>query len=186
MTPPRNNLKTETLPNTLTTSKPPLGGITGGTSNGYAQWTITTGASGGFTAALTATTTAAPFMYAMKGNVYGDWIDNYAGTTTIPTYLWNVVNAAEFGFTATTTTAADVGQSFKTAGAGLGPCNTGSNVLADTCWIGASTTAKQVMNRSTSAVSGTSLGVHFRVQINNHAVLEDTYVATTTITATTQ
>lgn len=168
------------------TMSPSLGGITGGNSDGYAQWTITTSSFGGFTATLTASGTPSQ-NYVMLGNTGADYIDNYTPATyNVPDYAWAVTNAAEFGFTATTTTTTDVGQLFKTTAPGAGPCNVGSNVAADTCWINASTTAKQVMNRSTSAASGTALGIHFKVTLNNHNVVEDTYVATTTITATTQ
>lgn len=168
------------------TMSPSLGGITGGNSDGYAQWTVTTSANDGFTATLTASGTPSQ-NYVMLGNSYGDYIDNYTEAAyNVPDYTWSVTSAAEFGYTATTSTAADVAQAFKTTSPGSGPCNAGSNAAADTCWIAASTTARQVMNRSTSATSGTSLGIHFKVTLNNHNVVEDTYVATTTITATTQ
>ncbi len=167
------------------TMSPSLGGVAGGDSHGYAQWTITTGSVGGFTATLTASGTPAQD-YVMLGNTQGDWIDNYTSATyNVPDYTWAVTNAAEFGYTATTSTAANVAQAFKSAGA-ADPCNVAGTAHEDQCWVAASTTARQVMNRSTSAGSGTQLGIHFRVTINNHSVTTDTYVATTTITATTQ
>lgn len=163
-----------------------LGGVTGGTANCYAEWTITTTDSSGFNVALVATSSGdGPTDYVMAGNTQGDWIDNYTeGTYGVPDFTWAVSNAAEFGYTATTTTAADLPTTFKTT-AGSAPCNAGSTVTDAACWITASSTARTVMNRSSEATSGTKLYINFRVQINNHNVVEDTYTATTTLTATT-
>ncbi len=166
---------------------PSLGGIAGGTSNCFAVWTITSDNPAGFTASLTASTTGTDGSgYVMKGNSQGDWIGNYTEDTyNIPDYDWGggsgFLSAAEFGYTATTTTATDLAAAFKNS---AGACN-GAVMTNDQCWISASSTSRQLINRTSSAIDGISLSVHFRVQINNHAVLQDTYVATTTVTALT-
>lgn len=168
------------------TMSPELGGIAGGTSDGFGVWTIICSDNDGFTAGLTATSTGTDASgYVMKGNYEGDWIENYTeGTYGVPDYAWSVSNAAEFGYTATTTTAADLAQAFKSNGSS--PCNTGSTMANDTCWIAASSTSRNLITRTSETLSGVSLSVHFRVQINGHVVTDDTYVATTTITATVQ
>lgn len=160
---------------------PSLGGIAGGASNCFAVWTIVTDSPAGFTASLTATSTGMDGSgYVMKGNTQGDWIDNYTENSyNIPDYNWSVSNAAEFGYTATTTTAADLVSAFKNTASA---CN-GSTMTNDQCWISASSTARQLINRTSPAISGINLSIHFRVQINSHVVISDTYTATTTITA---
>ncbi len=162
---------------------PSLGGIGGGISNCFAVWTITTDSPAGFTASLTATSTGTDGSgYVMKGNSINDYIANYTESAyNVPDYDWLVTNAAEFGYTATTTTAADLVSAFKNT---TGVCN-GAAMTNDQCWIAASSTSRQIINRTSSAISGTNLSVHFRVQINSRApaVNQGTYVATTTITA---
>ncbi len=164
---------------------PILGGIGGGISNCFAVWTVTTDSPSGFSATLSATTTGTDGSgYVMKGNNINDYIANYTeGAYNVPDYTWAVTNAAEFGYTATTTTAADLAQAFLNGGGS--PCNTGSTMTNDQCWISASSTSRQLINRTSPAISGTSLSVHFRVQINNRTpiVTQGTYVATTTVTA---
>ncbi len=166
---------------------PSLGGIGGGISNCFAVWTITTDSPAGFTASLTATSTGTDGSgYVMKGNSINDYIANYTESAyNVPDYDWGggsgFSSAAEFGYTATTTTAVDLAAAFKNS---AGACN-GAAMTNDQCWISASSTSRQLINRTSPAIGGTSLSVHFRVQINNHAVLQDTYVATTTVTALT-
>ncbi len=166
---------------------PNLGGVGGGISNCFAVWTITTDSPSGFTASLTATTTGTDGSgYVMKGNSINDYIANYTeGAYNVPDYEWSVTNAAEFGYTATTTDSGDLAQAFLNNGGN--PCNTGSTMTNDTCWIAASSTSRQLINRASPALSGANLSVHFRVQINNRApaVTQGTYVATTTVTALT-
>jgi len=173
-----------TSPSDVTMS-PSLASITGGTSNGYASWTITCTDNSGFIATLTASGTPAND-YVLIGGSQGDWIDNYTEASYgVADYDWSVSSAAEFGYTATTTTAADLSAVFKTA-ASAAPCGTGSTMEEAQCWIAASTTARTLMTRNSEAPAGTVLGVQFRAQINGHTVIEDFYYATTTITATTQ
>ncbi len=166
---------------------PAMSGIADGTADCYAEWTITTGASSGFTAALTATTTSAVRdAWILKGNQYGDGFENYnwdsPGYSTTTEYTWSVSGGAEFGYKASSTAVADLATMFKDAGSA---CGTGSGMTDNVCWIAASTTSRQLMNRTSSAASGTKLYIHFRAGKASHVILQDTYTATTTITATT-
>ena len=164
------------------TMSPSIVGTTGNPgspSTGYASWTIITNNVSGFTATLRASSTT------MIGNVNGDIIDAYtAATAGVPDYTWDVPSGnAEFGYNATTTTAADLHQSFRNNGTA---CNDGALMTTNNCWLAASTTAKILINRTTpTLVGGVILGLKFQVELDGHSVTADTYVATTTVTATT-
>lgn len=165
------------------TMSPSIVGITGNPdspSAGYAQWTIVTSNSTGFTATFKASSTD------MVGDSQGDQIDKYTEATAgVPDYTWTVPSgSAEFGYNATTTTAADLDVSFKSA-AGSSPCNVGTVMTNDQCWLSASTSPETLINRTSETTSGgVILGIKFQVEIDNHFVPEDTYTATTTVTAT--
>lgn len=165
------------------TMSPSIVGITGNPdspSAGYAQWTIATSNNTGFTATFKASSTD------MVGDTQGDSIQAYTEAVNgVPDYTWSVAtNAAEFGYNATTTTAADLDVSFKSA-AGSSPCNAGSVMTNDQCWLSASTSPETLINRTSETTSGgVILGIKFQVEIDNHFVSEDTYTATTTVTAT--
>jgi len=164
------------------TMLPELYGQTGGDSYGYAVWTITSNNTTGFTASLTASTSPNPTSDVMKGDRNGDYIHNYTPVVYNTPEAWSVPAAdAEFGYTATTTTIGDLVAAFHDSS---GTC--GSGGTQGNCFINASSTSRQLINRGTSAPSGTQLGMTFKVTIgasHSPAVLADTYTATTTITA---
>ncbi len=164
------------LPDNVTLT-PAIGGVTGGTGNGFVSWTIITDNNAGFTATLKASSTM------MVENSQGDNIQAYTEAVNgVPDYDWTVAaNAAEFGYHATTTNSTDLDQSFKSAGSS--PCNTGSTMANNQCWLSASTSPETLINRATeTTLDGVILGIKFQVEIDNHVVIEDTYTATTTVT----
>ncbi len=166
---------------------PNMSSLADSTADCYAEWTIITGATLGFTATLTATTTTSNSeAWILKGNRQGDGFENYNwdnnNYSTTTEYTWGVSSGAEFGFKATSTTAADLVTMWKDSGS---VCSSGSGMTNDVCWIGASSTAINLMNRASQAMTGTKLYIHFRAEKDTHSILQDTYTATTTITATT-
>ncbi len=173
---------TITSPGNVTMS-PAIVSITGNPdspSAGYAQWTIRTSNNTGFTATFKASSTV------MLGDAQDDQIDAYTEAVAgVPDYTWTVPSgSAEFGYNATTTTAADLDVSFKSA-AGSTPCNIGAVMTNDQCWLSASTSPETLINRATeTTLDGVILGIKFQVELDNHFVTEDTYTATTTVTAT--
>ncbi len=170
-------------PSTDITMSPSIAGITGGTSNGQTQVIVLTNNATGYTMTLTASSSLG-----MIGNSQGGSIPAYVPTATgVPDYTFTTpANRARFGYTVEASTTADLDQSFKNTGS---TCNTGTTDTVDQCWLNASTTAETIINRTTStAASGATTTVKFRVVISPSplpAIPQDTYVATTTLTATT-
>lgn len=165
------------------TMTPSLGGITGGTSNGTTTVVVLTNDSSGYT--MTVTASSSP---AMVGDVSGSTIADYTPAAPgVPDYTYSVPTSAEFGYTVSASTTSDLAQKFKDNGSNT--CNTGS---ADTggaasCWYGLSTTATSTIVRSTpTSASGSTSSMIFKLTINSGTgVTEDTYKATTTLTAVT-
>ena len=167
------------------TMSPSLGGITGGTANGATQVIVTTNSLGGYTMTL-----AASSSLGMIGNASSTYyIPAYVPSTGgVPDYTFTVpANAARFGYSVKATTTSDVAQLFRDNGSA---CNTGSNNTAGQCWLNASTSAVTIINRTTpTPANGATTTINFRVGISsnpNPVIPNDTYVATTTLTATTQ
>lgn len=161
---------------------PQLGGITGGTSNGTSTVIVLTNNTTGYT--MTIVASSAP---AMKGFSGASEIPDYTpANSSIPDFAYSVPTGYEFGYTVGASTTADLAQKFKDDGA---VCNAGSADTATvaTCWYGLSTTATSTILRTTQTPgSGSTSSIYFKVTINSGSnVLEDTYKATTTLTATT-
>ena len=163
-----------------------LPGITGGMSTGATQIVVLTNNAAGYSMTLKASSSPA-----LQGDSQGGSVSDYTPTVgTVPDYGWSVpANTAEFGYTVSASTTTDLDQSFLDNGADT--CNTGS---ADTtgsasCWLNASTTDETIINRSSeTSASGATTTIFFRLQIQSDPVPvipEDTYTATTTLTATT-
>ena len=167
---------------------PTLGGITGGTANGSTQVVVTTNDLAGYTMTLQASSSVG-----MLGNASStaDIIPALLPTTpSVPNFTFTTApaNSAAFAYTVGATTTTDVATLFKNNGAA---CNTGSNTNTAgslNCWLNASTTAVQIVNRSTQTPpNGATTTLNFRVIISsnpNPVIPNDTYVATTTLTAT--
>lgn len=154
------------------TLSPTIGGITGGTSNGSTNFTVTTDNPAGYTVTIKASTTPA-----LQSSL--DTIADYTATASSPDFAFSIPStASRFGFTVEGT---DIASSFKDNGSA---CNTGSSDTADKCWAGLSTSAQTILNRtSANHPSGTASTLKFRVQSgSSHVQTSGTYVATTTIT----
>lgn len=161
---------------------PQLGGITGGTSNGTSTVIVLTNNTTGYTMTIVASTSPA-----MKGFSGSSEIPDYTpANSSIPDFAYSVPSGYEFGYTVGASTTADLAQKFLDNGS---TCNTGSADTATvaSCWYGLSTTATSTILRTTQTPgSGSTSSIYFKVTINSGSnVLEDTYKATTTLTATT-
>lgn len=171
------------------TMSPALGGISGGNSYGSTTVRVTTNDSAGFNMTLIASSTASG--HALQGNSQGGYIPDYRVTaTSVPSYSFSVAaNRAAFGYTVTASTTADLAQQFLDNGSTLCNIAGGTDTSSGTCWADASTTARTIINRSTeTTASGATSTIAFRVTINTNPVPdipEDFYVATMTLTATT-
>jgi hypothetical protein len=162
---------------------PSLGGITGGTSNGGTQVIVMTNDHLGYSMTLTASSSLG-----MIGNASStNYIPAYATSSSFAAdFNFNVpTNKAYFGYTVEATTTSDLAQLFKNSGS---VCGTGSTDTVDACWVGATSTPLQIVNRNfQTPASGATTTLKFRVKImpNPSPVIpDDVYVATTTLTAT--
>ncbi len=163
-----------------------IGGITGGDSEGYTGVRVYTNDSAGFTMTITASNSPA-----MQGIAQGGTIADYTpSSANIPDFTFASTTSgqqAEFGYSVSASTTSHLAQKFLDNGA---TCNTGSNDTngKTSCWYNLSTTATStIVTTSETAASGASSTLYFRVHVPPNpspALPEDTYRATSTLTAT--
>jgi hypothetical protein len=163
------------------TMSPSIPGLTGGAATGTATWTVITNDSSGYSVTHIASSTS------MLGDTQGDAFVAYTEATAgTPDFTWSVAaGAKEFGYTVNSySDSSSVATLFKDNGSA---CNTGSNVTYNRCYIHASTTAETIYNRATETTSsGTTFTIDYKAESGSSAfITEDTYTATTTVTATT-
>lgn len=166
------------------TMAPSLPGISGGTANGVTQFIIVSNNLAGYTVTLQASSSAGMIGNASSTNSIPAYVPDVTG---VPDYTWSVdANKAGFGYTVNASTTDDVVQLFKNNGAS---CNQAAGTSNGTnCWLNASTTAVTIIDRSLNTTySGATTTLNFKVQIQANPspiIPNDTYVATTTLTAT--
>ncbi len=157
------------------TMSPSLGGITGGTSNGSTNVTVTTDSPSGYQ--LTITASSSPALVS-GSNSFADYT---VGTPGTPDYNFSVLATdSEFAFSPEGT---DIANKYKDNGTNA--CNTGSSDTADKCWDALSTSAQVIANRTSgNHPSGTVTTIKFRAESGaSHLQPEGVYTATTTVTA---
>jgi hypothetical protein len=154
------------------TLSPAIGGITGGTSNGSTNITVTTDNQAGYS--MTIKASSSPALTSASGS-----FADYTPAGADPDFTFGIPsNTSEFGYSPEGT---DIAQAFKDNGSA---CNTGSGDTADKCWKGLSTTASTITLRSSSNhPNGTVTTIKFRAESGTSNLQpEGTYVATTTLT----
>ena len=162
---------------------PTLAGMTGGTSNGGTQVAVRSNNDTGYTMTIKASSTIG----SMVGNTAGGSIPAYVTATPgVPDYdMTPAANTAGFAYTVEASTTADLSTSFKDSASAC-DASGGSDTQLQ-CWIAATSTEYTLVNRSTAtAASGSTTTLRFRVVINANPlplIPDDTYVATTTLTA---
>jgi len=165
------------------TLSPAIAGLTGGEANGATQVVVLTNNASGYNMTLTASSSVG-----MLGNAQGGNIPAYVPTVDgTPDFAFSTpANKARFGYTVEASTTADLVAAFKDNGSDT--CG-GANVTdtANSCWLNASSSAFQIINRSSETLdSGATTTIKFRAVISANpspAIPQDTYVATTTLTA---
>ena len=158
---------------------PDLGGLTGGTSNGATQVTVTTDNPAGYLLSIQASD--APAMRSVN-SIIPDYVPLVVAPETIPDFLFRVVVAtSSFAFTPE---GVDITDLYRDSG---GICNVlGGNDTASRCWNGLSLVGLTISNRShrTDPLLGSTTTIRFSVGIGGGGVQsEGSYSATTTITA---
>jgi hypothetical protein len=159
-------------------------GVTGGAATGTTFAVVRSNSNSGYT--MDITFSGAP---AMRGtSTLSTAIRDFASSSSMvqPSFAFTASTAAQFGYTVAASTTSDLDPSFLNNGT---TCNAGVSYTANTCWMSPSTTAFRIVNRSTSAPTGATTTLTFRVTVPSNpspALDEDFYVATATLTATNQ
>jgi hypothetical protein len=162
---------------------PSLAGITGGTSNGTTSVRVRTNNATGYNMTIAFSSTTA-----MLRNGGSGYISNYAPASDgTPDYTFTNDTFAQFGYTVLASTTSDVDATFLDNGSNT--CATGASNGSGTCWMDPDDAAETIINRTTAtSASGATTTIRFRVNIPNNpipAIQTGTYVATATLTATT-
>ncbi len=163
------------------TMSPSLGGITGGYATGTTYFVVRSNSITGYYVDINFSSTTA-----MGRTHNGGFINNYSPTaTTAPDYAYSLnATAAEFAYTVSASTTANLDQSFKDNGSA---CNTGSADALNKCWQNPSTTPERIILTSAATPStGATTTIKFKVAVPSNpspALPEGTYTATATLTA---
>jgi hypothetical protein len=163
-----------------------LNGITGGTANGSTTVAVRTNSPTGYTMDITFFDNGTD--NAMLGSsTASEAIRDYPAVGGQPTFLFSTAStSAVFAYTVSALDSSDLDQSFLDDG---NNCNTDSGFTAERCWMEPMTTAFQIIDRSTSAPTGATSTLHFRVHVPNNptpGVVVDMYIATATLTVAPQ
>ena len=164
---------------------PALGGLTGGTANGATSVAVITNNRTGYNMTIQASSSLGMIGTASSSNYIPFDVPVTPG---IPDYTMGApVNGAAFAYTVSATTSSDVVQLFRNS---TSSCNQSAGTAnGANCWLNASTTPVTIINRNLpTPVTGATSTLAFRVIINSNPspmIPNDTYVATTTLTATT-
>jgi hypothetical protein len=156
---------------------PAIAGMTGGTANGGATWTVKTNNAAGFIMKIKAST--GPALTATGGS-FADYTQTLDGT---PDFAWGIDNdASEFGYTVEPSVPADTYSSFKDDG---NACNAGFLNTADKCWAAFNTDDATILSRfSSTDAQGEDVAVIMRAQSGpGHYQISGDYQATITVTA---
>ncbi len=153
----------------------PMGGLSGGSSEGTMSWIVTTDNTAGYTMSIASSTTPA-----LKSAI--DSLDDYVPAGSDPDYNFtNSVNTSSFGFSPEGTEAI---ARFKDNGS---ICNTGNLETTAKCWDGLSTTPKIMAGSTSSNIpNGSTVTSRFRAESGaNHIQTSGEYNVTIIVTATT-
>jgi len=158
---------------------PDIPGISGGTADGSATWTVVADSSAGFNMRIKASTT--PAMRLDGSYYFDDFTPESAG---VPDYDWSVASGdAEFGFTVEPATDEDAVQAFLDDTNSV--CNQSSgSQTTNKCWLNFNgTTDVDMIDRSTrTSTSGEDEVIKFRAQSNGKFMMEGAYSSVTTVT----
>lgn len=159
-----------------------ISGVTGGTANGSTTFAVISNNADGYTVSIAYENN--PGLYAMRGDTTdSEAIRDYGGDVAgEPSYNFTASTAAQFAYTVDSTTDGDTDQSFLDNGAS---CNQAAGTGNSLCWKAPSTGSFTIVDRGSSANSGATSTISFRVVVpsgSDPAVTADTYTATATLT----
>lgn len=161
-----------------------LTGITGGYATGTTKVVVRSNDPQGYNMRLFfATTSSGHSMQASSTAYISDYTPASAG---VPDYNW-ITNSsgasAEFGYSVTASSSAEIDQSFVNNGT---LCNVAGTNDANKCWMNPSTSPEMIINSSAPSISSTTT-INFKVAVPSNpspALPAAYYTATGTLTAT--
>ena len=162
-----------------------IGGITGGTTYGATSVAVRTNNLTGYNMTIQASSSLGMQGTASTTNYIPAYV---TGTPGVPDYSFSAeTNSAGFGYTVNASSTGDVVQLFRNSSSA---CNSAIGTPDGShCWIAATSTALEIINRSLPTPNtGATTTLNFQVTIGSSPspmIPNDTYVATTTLTATT-
>jgi hypothetical protein len=162
------------------TMSPDIGGITGGSSNGAVSVSVRTNDLLGYKMTLQASNSLGMQDVSSTTNYIPAYTTSGAG---VPDYTFNTA-ANGFGYNVNASTTTDVPLPFRWTGTSCG--GAGTTVDSTHCWMGATSTAVTIINRSTpTGFGGATTTLSFEANLIANSMLPNgNYVSTTTLTAT--
>jgi len=173
---------------------PSISGLTGGYATGTTQARVLTNNATGYNMDIRFGTTSGVTNNIMWGDVNNDSIGNYSSSTGPGTPDYNFQDPTTgseslFAFTVAASSSDDVTAAFEDNGSSACGSESYGSFTTDRCWMAPTTTAFSIINSSTATPSsGATTTIRFKVAVPNSpnpALSNDTYVATVTLTATT-
>lgn len=158
-----------------------INGISGGNATGTTQFAVRSNNPDGYYINIRFFDNAGP--YAMRGDVDGDdAIRDYTDNAGEPTFGFTTQAYAQFAYTVSASTSADIDDSFKHTG---GNCNqNGGDTDPLTCWKGPATTDFRIIDRTGADPTGATSTLTFKVNVPAGATpppTAQTYTATATL-----
>jgi len=161
------------------TMNPVIPGISGGTGNGLAQWTVMTDNAAGYTLKISAS--GSPAMQCAAGGCGSENFSDYTPAVPgSPDFDWLIgSSSAEFGLTPE---GSDIVQKFRDNGS---VCNAGNLDTTDKCWYGPTYGQEAIASSySSNQPAGTPTTIKFRAQSGSSKFqIEGNYQAIITVTA---
>jgi hypothetical protein len=177
-------------PSNVTTSGS-INGVTGGNASGTTDFSVISNNSTGYYVEIAFESNGTNG--AMLGDVTADEsIRNYDGDAAgQPSYAYTASTAAQFAYTVTSDSPTDTAQSFlnNAAACNISAGSQNGATQATKCWKAPATAGFQIVNRSTSAITGATSTLEFDITVPASAVpvpSAETYTATATLTLFTQ